>query len=144
MTQAAAGSARAAIAGQALRYGASGALLAALYSTVFALLATHGGLHPQLANAIAFAVNLVAGWALHSRWSFRGHGLGTASRGRVRTARLAYAAGNLAAYALNAFWVWLVVGRLGLPVLWSIVPIVTLTPAFTFLLNRKLVFQFRT
>ena len=137
MTRGAATSGRTEIAGQALRYGVAGVVLAALYSTVYALLATRGGLAPQRANAVAFAVNLVAGWWLHSCWSFRGHGL----PGRRRVAQARFVAVNLAGYALNCLWVWLIVTRWGKPVAWSLPPIVTLTPAFNFAINRLLVFR---
>ena len=126
-----------ALAGQALRYGIAGALLAALYSVVYWLLAVRVGLAPQLANLIAFIVNLVAGWVLHSRFSFRGHDY----RCGAADARNRFAAINLAGYGLNAFWVWLVVHPLRLPAGWAIAPIVTVTPAFNFILNRWLVFR---
>jgi hypothetical protein len=37
--------------------------------------------------------------------------------------------------------VWLIVQRLGRPIELSILPIVMLTPAFTFLLNRRWTFS---
>jgi putative flippase GtrA len=95
------------------------------------------GLAAQVANLIAFLVNLLAGWVLHSRFSFRGHGY---SRSAAH-ARFRFAAINLAGYGLNALWVWLVVHPLRLPAGWAILPIVTLTPAFNFILNRWLVFR---
>lgn len=127
------------VAGQALRYGMVGALLSGLYSVNLWGLATYARLPVQTANAIAFLVNLAAGWWLHSRWSFRGFG----APGRERRAQAAFVAGNLAAYALNCFWVWLIVQRLGKPVAWSLLPIVTVTPACNFMLNRILVFPAR-
>ena len=126
-----------ALAGQAVRYGIAGMLLAGLYSAVYWLLAVPLRLAPQLANLVAFLVNLVAGWRLHSRFSFRGHGY----RRSAADARLRFAAINLAGYGLNALWVWLVVHPLRLPPGWAIAPIVTVTPAFNFILNRWLVFR---
>ena len=68
--------------------------------------------------------------ALHSQWSFRGHGR------RSGWSLSRFLAVNVTGYVLNCLWVWLIVQRLGGPIELSIVPIVTLTPAFTFLLNR--------
>lgn len=122
---------------QALRYGIAGVLLAGLYSAVYWLLAVRLGCAPQLANLVAFVVNLAAGWLLHSRFSFRGHGYSRSAA----DARVRFFAINLAGYGLNAVWVWLVVHPLRLPASWAIMPIVTLTPAFNFVLNRWLVFR---
>ena len=85
---------------------------------------------PAEANGAGFAAALVAGYVLHSRWSFRGHG----QRSNWSWGRFLVV--NFAGYLLNCLWIWLIVDQLSGPVAWSIVPIVTLTPIFTFLLNR--------
>jgi len=122
------------LAGQMLRYGATGILLAALYAGVYWTGAALLHAPVQLANGAGFIAALIAGYGLHSRWSFRGHGRRSAwSGGR-------FLAVNLAGYLLNVIWVWIVVQRLGQPVDLSIIPIVVLTPAVTFLLNRRWTF----
>ena len=122
------------LAGQLLRYGATGVAVALLYAAVYWSAATYLDIRVQAANAAGFAAALVAGYALHSRWSFRGHGRRSAwSWGR-------FVAVNFAGYALNCLWVWLIVQKLQAPIGWSIAAIVTLTPAFTFLLNRRWTF----
>ena len=124
---------------QALRYGLSGGLLAALYSAIYWSLAARCGVPAQAANAAAFGVNLGIGWLLHSRWSFRGHGL----PGRERQAMVRFLGVNLVGYGLNCLWVWLIVGLARQPVAFSVVPIVTLTPAVNFLLSRLFIFRSR-
>jgi putative flippase GtrA len=122
------------LAGQLLRYGITGMALAAIYAAVYWTGARllHGS--AQVANAAGFLAALIVGYVLHSQWSFRGHG----QRSSWSWSRFLVV--NLAGYLLNCLWVWLIVQRLGRPVEFSIVPIVTLTPAFTFLLNRRWAF----
>ena len=120
--------------GQALRYGATGVFLAALYASVYWIAAIIGSIPVQAANGAGFVAALIAGYALHSRWSFRGHG------SRSAASRIRFLLVNLAGYGLNCLWVWIIVQRLGLPIEYSIAAIVTVTPPFTFLLNRQWAF----
>ena len=124
---------------QALRYGLSGGLLAALYSAIYWTLAARCGVPAQAANAIAFGVNLGIGWLLHSRWSFQGYGL----PGRERQAMARFLAVNLVGYGCNCLWVWLIVDLARRPVALSVVPIVTVTPVINFLLSRLFIFRSR-
>jgi putative flippase GtrA len=121
--------------GQALRYGLTGVALAGLYAAIYWGGATLIGMPAQLANGAGFAAALVAGYVLHSRWSFRGYGRRSNwSWGRFLVV-------NFAGFAMNCLWVWLIVDEFSYPVALSIVPIVTLTPVFTFLLNRGWTFS---
>ena len=122
--------------GQILRYGVSGGLLTVFYSAVYWTAATQLAVPALIANTIAFVLTLVAGWLIHSRWSFRGHG----RRERPRIAYARFLLINLAGYALNSFWVWLIVVRLGGSVPLSILPIVLITPWLMFWLNRRWTF----
>jgi putative flippase GtrA len=122
------------LAGQMLRYGVTGIALAALYASVYWVGARLLQGPAQLANAAGFLAALAAGYILHSKWSFRGHGR------RTSWSWTRFLMVNFAGYLLNCLWVWLIVQRLGRPVELSIVPIVSLTPAFTFLLNRRWTF----
>lgn len=116
--------------GQMLRYGVIGIVLAGLYAAIYWTGAILLDLSAQLANAAGFATALVAGYALHSNWSFRGHGQRSSwSWGRFLVV-------NFVGYLLNCVWVWMIVDAMSYPVALSILPIVTFTPAFTFLLNR--------
>jgi len=122
------------LAGQMLRYGVTGIGLAALYAAIYWAGATLAAMPAQLANGAGFVAALIAGYILHSQWSFRGHG----RRGGWSWSRFLVV--NFAGYLLNCLWVWLIVDELARPVALSIVPIVTLTPLFTFLLNRRWTF----
>lgn len=123
--------------GQILRYGLSGALLAVIYSLVYWICAARIGLSPYVANTAAFVCNLVAGWFFHSRWSFRGYGPSGAPVG----AYARFLAINGTGYGLNSLWVWIIVYRLGASVELPIVPIITVTPALCFVLNRLWIFN---
>ena len=123
--------------GQILRYGLSGLALAVTYSVVYWICAALLGVSPYTANTVAFACNLVAGWLFHSRWSFKGYG----PSGRAAGAYARFFVVNGIGYGLNSVWVWLIVYRLGAPVEWPIVPIVSITPALCFALNRLWIFN---
>ena len=122
--------------GQLVRYGISGVVLALFYSVVYWVLATQAGVPALIANTIAFLVSLAAGWLIHSRWSFRGHG--PSERSGLAYGR--YFLVNVAAYGLNSFWVWLIVLRSGGSVALSIVPILGVTPWICFWINRRWTF----
>ena len=124
------------LAGQIVRYGISGGLLTLFYSAVYWTVAVPLSVPALIANSAAFLVTLVAGWLIHSRWSFRGHG--QSDRPPIAYARFLLI--NLAGYALNSFWVWLIVLRLGGSVTLSIVPIALVTPWLSFWLNRRWAF----
>lgn len=122
--------------GQLVRYGISGVILALFYSAVYWTLATQADIPALIANTFAFLVSLAAGWLIHSRWSFRGHG--PSRRSGLAYGR--YFIVNVAAYGLNSFWVWLVVIRSGGSVALSIVPILGVTPWVCFWINRRWTF----
>lgn len=122
--------------GQLVRYGISGAVLALFYSAVYWTLATQSGVPALIANTFAFLISLAAGWLIHSRWSFRGHG--PSRRSGLAYGR--YFIVNVAAYGLNSFWVWLIVIRSGGSVALSIVPILGVTPWVCFWINRRWTF----
>jgi putative flippase GtrA len=119
---------------QMLRYGITGVGIALLYAGVYWFGADRLEVPPQMANGAGFSAALLAGYVCHSRWSFRGYG----SRSGWSASRFLIV--NIGGYLLNCFWVWVIVQHLGRPVELSIVPIVTLTPAFTFLFNRRWTF----
>lgn len=112
--------------------------IAGLYAGTLMAVATFTAVSAQTANAVGFLTALVAGYLVHSRWSFKGHG-GRAHG--ISSAR--YLIVNLAGYALNCVWVWLVVDLLSEPVALTVIPIVTLTPALMFAFNRSWTFAGR-
>ena len=79
---------------------------------------------------------MLVGYVTHSRFSFRGHG----ARDNLARTGGRFIIVSLISFALNSFWVWLLVQSLVLP-LWAPYPLILgLTPLITFTLNRKWVF----
>lgn len=127
---------RRAMLGQLLRFLVGGGVLTALGVAVYALVAVWLRWHPQLGNVLAYAVAAATGYVLHSRWSFRDQG-GERTGGTMSK----FVTVSLISYALNSFWVWLFTGPLRLAPQWPIVPMLFVTPAVTFTLNRQWVFR---
>jgi putative flippase GtrA len=73
---------------------------------------------------------------MHSRWSFRDHG-----GERTHGTKLRFVVVSVISYALNSFWVWLLFSHLELGRAAPIVPMLFVTPAVTFVLNRQWVFR---
>jgi putative flippase GtrA len=92
--------------------------------------------HPQLGNFLAYVVAMATGYVMHSRWSFRDHGAE-----RTHTTKVRFVIVSLISYALNSFWVWLLYTHLDLHRAVPILPMLFITPAVTFLLNRQWVFR---
>jgi len=127
---------RRAVIEQLARFIVSGAFVTALGVGVYALIALVLRWHPQLGNFLAYAVAMATGYLMHSRWSFRDHG-----GERTHATRVRFVIVSLVSYALNSFWVWLTTAALGLDPAWPILPMLFVTPAVTFLLNRQWVFR---
>jgi putative flippase GtrA len=125
---------RRAMLSQLLRFLISGALVTGLGVGVYAFVALVLRWHPQLGNLLAYLVAMATGYLMHSRWSFRDHGertKGTAAR---------FVVVSLISLGLNSLWVALITGPLGLGPAWPILPMLFVTPAVTFILNRQWVF----
>lgn len=122
--------------GQLARFVISGASVTALSLVVYALVALVLRWHPQLANFLAYVVAVATGYFLHSQWSFRGHG-----SERTHGTRLRFVTVSIISYLLNSFWVWLTFTQLHLGRAAPMVPMLFVTPAVTFTLNRQWVFR---
>ena len=120
--------------GQLARFLVSGAFVTALGVAVYAFVALLLRWHPQLGNLLAYLVAMATGYLMHSRWSFRDHGT------RSRATAVKFVAVSLVSLGLNALWVALITGPLGLGPAWPILPMLLVTPAVTFVLNRQWVF----
>ena len=118
------------------RFVVSGAFVTALGVAVYAIVALLLRWHPQLGNFLAYVVAVATGYVMHSRWSFRGHG-----SERTHGTKVRFAAVSLISYALNTLWVWLLFTRLHLGRAAPIAPMLFITPAVTFTLNRYWVFR---
>jgi putative flippase GtrA len=121
---------------QLARFVVSGAFVTALGVGVYALVALVFRWHPQLGNFLAYVVAVASGYVMHSQWSFRGHG-----GDRTHGTKLRFVIVSLISYGLNSFWVWLLFSQLQLGREAPIVPMLFVTPAVTFLLNRQWVFR---
>ena len=121
---------------QLARFVVSGAFVTALGVGVYALVALVFRWHPQLGNFLAYVVAVATGYVMHSKWSFRGHG-----SERTHATRVRFVIVSVISYALNSFWVWLLFTHLALGRGAPIVPMLFVTPAVTFLLNRHWVFR---
>ena len=125
---------RRAILSQLVRFLISGALVTLLGVAVYAIVALGLRWHPQLGNLLAYLVAMGTGYVMHSRWSFRDHGT------RTRSTAVRFVIVSLISLALNSLWVALITGPLGLGPAWPILPMLFVTPAVTFTLNRYWVF----
>jgi putative flippase GtrA len=122
--------------GQLMRFAVTGAFVTALGVAVYALVALVLRWHPQLGNFLAYVVAVATGYFMHSQWSFRGHG-----SKRTHATKLRFAIVSIISYALNSFWVWLLYNFLDLGRAAPIAPMLFVTPAVTFTLNRQWVFR---
>ena len=86
---------------------------------------------------IAWIVGVAVGYFANGWISFRGHG----ARDDPGRMGIRFVAVNLIGYALNSFWVWLLVERLSGPTWWPILPNIVLTPLMTFWLHRRWTFS---
>lgn len=120
---------------QLLRFLVSGALVTGLGVGVYAFVALVLRWHPQLGNLLAYVVAMATGYMMHSRWSFRDHG-----QQRTRSTAVRFIIVSLISLGLNSLWVALITGPLGLGPAWPILPMLFVTPAVTFILNRQWVF----
>lgn len=121
---------------QLMRFLVSGALVTALGVGVYALVAVGLRWHPQLGNLLAYATAMVTGYLLHSRWSFRDQG-GTRTSGTA----MKFITVSLISLGLNSLWVAIITGPMNLGPAWPILPMLFVTPAVTFSLNRQWVFR---
>jgi putative flippase GtrA len=126
---------RRAMLAQVTRFGVVGLSLAAVYSAIYWYLATYV-MPPMLAVVIAFAVAVAAGFVLHSRWSFRGHG-----KSEDRQMKVKFFLVQGSGFVLNEIFTWILTGPLHGPTWWPLVPAIFVTPFATFLLNRQWVFR---
>jgi putative flippase GtrA len=121
---------------QVVRYGLAGLIITILFSAAYWAVAELGGVDPMISLAIVFVVFSGVGYVAHGTFSFRGYG--ERDRQHVRAVRFFLV--NLVGFALNQFFVWLLVKQLGGPTWWPIVPFMAVTPWVTFALHRKWVY----
>ncbi|ANC86687.1 GtrA family protein [Sphingomonas sp. NIC1] len=126
------------IRGQILRFGITGGLSTLIYSAVYLPLTlwVFAREHAVYAVPPAFAVAVIFGYVMHSRWSFKGQG----AERRGPRQQLQFVAVQGTGMALNALVTWIGTAVLGLPGWAPLLPAVALATIVTFILNRWLVF----
>jgi putative flippase GtrA len=91
---------------------------------------------PMVANVLSTACGLVAGYLVHSRWSFA-EGTSASEGGQVGRFLIA----SFIAFLINSMWVWLTTKALHLSPLAPVPLMMLATPWISFLLNRHWVFK---
>ena len=122
---------------QLIRYAFIGAAITAGGQAIYYALAESRTTSPLVAIAIAWIVGVIVGYFAHGWISFAGHG----ARDDHAGMSLRFVAVNLIGYAINSFWVWLLVDRMGGATWWPIIPNIALTPLMTFWLHRRWTFS---
>jgi putative flippase GtrA len=124
--------------GQLIRFGIAGGISTLIYLAVFLPL-THWvfpGPRAVFAVPFAFVIAVTAGYFMHSRWSFKGHG----TREPGGKQQIKFVAVQSSGVALNALVTWIGTAQFGYPAWATVLPAVGLATIFTFVLNRWLVF----
>ncbi|WP_265569687.1 GtrA family protein [Sphingomicrobium nitratireducens] len=124
------------VAGQVVRYAIAGLAITVSFAFVYWLVTELTGIDPMISLTIVFIAFSFLSYAVHGRFSFRGHG--SRDRPHVRTAR--FFVTNITGFLVNQFWVWWLVHRLGGETWWPTIPFVLVTPWVTFFLQRKWVY----
>ena len=124
--------------GQIIRFGLVGGFVTGLGASVY-LVAVYAGVAPLLANFFSYLAAMGAGYFLHSRVSFKGHG----SRDNPARRTFRFVVVSLVSLGLNSLFVWVLTedSMLDGDWWWPLIPIVFVTPLVTFALNRLWVFK---
>jgi putative flippase GtrA len=122
--------------GQLVRFGIGGLGVTLFATLVYSVCAGRLHVYPLLANLISYCAGVIASYAVHSRWSFRAGG-----KGEEGTMMLRFLVASGLAFALNNFWVWLLVLELHLSVYAPVPAMMMVTPLASFVLNRWWVFR---
>jgi putative flippase GtrA len=121
---------------QLVRYALAGGAITVAVAGSYWALAEFGGIDPNLSLGIVFVFFSIVSYVVHGAFSFRGHG--TRDRHHVRGPR--FLAVNVLGFAVNQFFVWLLVKQMGGPTWWPTIPIILVTPLLTFALHRRYVY----
>lgn len=120
---------------QLLRFAVGGVGVTLFAAAIYLTAATALHVPPLIANTISTGCGIVAGYLIHSRWSFRADGGGGEA---TMVVRFLFAAAG--AFALNSFWVWLAVHAFHLPAWTPVTGMIFATPLASFAANRYWVF----
>lgn len=121
---------------QLVRYVVAGFCVTQFATGIYSTLVFFFAFDPLNANALSTVCGLVAGYLVHSRWSFA---VGGSDREHMQVGRFLLA--SLLAFLVNSAWIFLVVGVMQLPPLAPVPLMMVATPCISFLLNRYWVFR---
>lgn len=128
--------ARRALAAQFVRYALTGGLASVVNIAIYWIGRDAMGIDANIAWTLGYLGAVLVGYIVHSRWSFRGHG----TRDNLARTGGRFVIVSLLSFALNSFWVWLMVRHFGGATWWPIPLVLGVTPVLVFWLNRKWVF----
>ena len=121
---------------QAIRFLVVGGFLTTLSAAIY-WAGARLGVEPLLASVIGHLFGLLIGFRLHAQWTFAA----TAQATRTSAENLRFVLVSLTGLACSLFWVQLLVHVLGAPDWAPILPMIFVTPALTFAVNRSWVFR---
>ena len=121
--------------GQLVRFVIAGLGVTAFSIAVYLFYAMLLQVEPLIANMVSHGAGVAAGYAVHSRWSFRSD----ARHGDTTILRFVIVSG--VAFALNSLWVWLATSLLHGPAWLPVPAMLFVTPFASFALNRYWVFK---
>ena len=121
---------------QLFRYAFAGLCITQFAASIYSAAVFFLHMDPMLANVFSTAFGLIAGYLVHSRWSFAA---GSGSSEGLQVGRFLIAA--LFAFLVNSMWVWLLTKVLHLSPLAPVPLMMLATPWMSFLLNRYWVFK---
>jgi putative flippase GtrA len=116
------------------RFAVVGVIATATHTAVFALAIEAFRIEPVVANALAFCVAVLVGYALNRRWTFAAHGGDDARLWR-------YVVGALAGLGANSLIMYVAVHRVHWSPYLGLALAVVLVPPLTFALNQFWVFR---
>jgi len=121
---------------QLIRYVFAGLCVTQFAASVYSAAVFFLHLDPMMANVVSTGFGLVAGYTVHSRWSFA---TGSSQGDSLQVGRFLFA--SFVAFVINSMWVWLLTKVLHLSPLAPVPLMVLATPWISFLLNRYWVFR---
>ena len=121
---------------QLIRYAIAGLCVTQFAASVYSGAVFFLRMDPMLANVLSTGCGLVAGYLVHSRWSFA-EGASASEGWQVGRFLLA----SFFAFIVNTMWVWVLVKNFHLSPLTPVPLMMLATPWISFLLNRHWVFK---
>ncbi len=117
---------------QISKFGVVGLTATLTYSLVFMLALRVLLWSEQAGNLLGFVIAFSISWSGHYFWTFKASGFHTVPRFLITA---------LCGYALNSFFVFVIITKLALPDFFVLPLMISITPTMTFLLARYWAFK---